>query len=366
MFFLSSATYSAEHILDAASWGNLAGVKAAIARGEDKDTKSSAPFFVDGSVASVGFNKEGVLSYQQDAEWTALIHAAFNGYTNVVNYLLQIGAEPNVVDYNGVTALMYAIVKNDMKTAQIFVNYPKAINFREPRFSMMPLMWAMIHGDTNIVKLLLSKTTDVDTKDKDGWTALHYAVIHGRKDCVRTLVTHKANINAQDNDGKTPLMRASENGEEQIVRHLVENGAEVYKRNKEGKTALDYSKGKIGLKGLKIERIDKNTVLITDGFVYQRNMRVSFRQTIRITDIQGGKIRAKGAVLMGAESAVGSTWIFNKPGIVLHNGDYIYTSKLKDASIQFFQEGVVLKGFSIENPNEEGIKRVIAILQKKP
>jgi len=359
----SSVGYSAESIRDLASKGNLAGVKAAIARGENKDSKSSRPIF---SFGSVGFNKEGALSYQQDAEWTPLIHAAFKGHTNVVNYLLEIGADPNVVDYNGLTALMYAINKKDIKTVETFATYTNAINFKEPQFKMTPLMWAMVQGDINIVKSL-STTKTFNVQDVDGWTVLHYAVDRGRLDCVNLLLSsEQLDINTIDKVGKTSLMIASENGEAKIVQLLVKSGATLSARSNEGKTALDYAKGKLGLKGLKAEKINRDTVRIAEGFVYQRNMELSSGQSIRIMDIEGGIMRTEGTVAMGAESAVGTTWIFDKPSIILHNGDYIYKSKVKDATIKFTKEGVLLQGFSIENPHEDGIKKVIAILQGNP
>ena len=67
---------------------------------------------------------------------------------------------------------------------------------------------------------------------------------------------------------------------------------------------------------------------------------------------------------MGAESAVGVTWVFGKAGMVMENGGYLYTSTVKDATIEFTEEGAILTGFRIENPSDEGIKKVIPLLSK--
>lgn len=56
------------------------------------------------------------------------------------------------------------------------------------------------------------------------------------------------------------------------------------------------------------------------------------------------------------------TWVFTKPAFVLHNGDYIYTSHRTGAPIQFTKEGAIQNGFKIENPSEDGIRKVITLL----
>jgi len=56
VFLCGSAVYSQEHIRDAAGKGDLDGVEAAIARGEDKDSKSSKPFFMFASDSLQSFH----------------------------------------------------------------------------------------------------------------------------------------------------------------------------------------------------------------------------------------------------------------------------------------------------------------------
>ena len=59
-----------------------------------------------------------------------------------------------------------------------------------------------------IIEPLIAKGADVNAKDKDGGTPLHYAAKYGRKETVELLIAKGADLNAKDDDGKTPLDRA--------------------------------------------------------------------------------------------------------------------------------------------------------------
>jgi len=50
-------------------------------------------------------------------------------------------------------------------------------------------MWAILCGQQEIAQLLISKgLVDLNMKDKDGWTALHFAVDLGQDRVVMLLV----------------------------------------------------------------------------------------------------------------------------------------------------------------------------------
>lgn len=103
--------------------------------------------------------------------------------------------------------------------------------------------------------------------------------------------------------------------------------------------------------GLKYVRIDKETILITDGFFYKKNnSKLDYETTIHIKDVNNGIFQTEGVVPAGFDTAIGVTWIFDKPSISFHAGenDYKYTSKYKGAMIKFTEKGVLVKGFKID------------------
>ena len=64
-------------------------------------------------------------------------------------------------------------------------------------------------GDLHLLKVLTSRTCNVDVKDVNGCTPFHYACFHGHIDLATHLIhTLKCDPNVKDSDGKTPLHMA--------------------------------------------------------------------------------------------------------------------------------------------------------------
>ena len=60
-------------------------------------------------------------------------------------------------------------------------------------------------GDIWFVKRHLDKGSDVNAKDEDGMTPLHYAVEGGYNEIVELLIAEGADVNANSDNGGTPL-----------------------------------------------------------------------------------------------------------------------------------------------------------------
>lgn len=65
--------------------------------------------------------------------------------------------------------------------------------------------WAIDRGHLNIAKVLVDKNADVNAKDNEGQTPLHYAVVCDREAIAEFLVKQNANTAAKDEDGNSPL-----------------------------------------------------------------------------------------------------------------------------------------------------------------
>jgi len=56
-----------------------------------------------------------------------------------------------------------------------------------------------------VVEYLVNQRADINAKDENDWTPLHFAAQNIHLSVVEYLVNHKAEINAKDNKGITPL-----------------------------------------------------------------------------------------------------------------------------------------------------------------
>ncbi|EAX93180.1 hypothetical protein TVAG_233450 [Trichomonas vaginalis G3] len=89
------------------------------------------------------------------------------------------------------------------------------------------LHYAAEYDLKEIVELAMSRKLDINKKDDNGYTPLHYGVRTG-KDMVGLLISYGADVNAKTNRNQTPLILA--HGNKDIVEILVSHGAVVNKK----------------------------------------------------------------------------------------------------------------------------------------
>ena len=82
------------------------------------------------------------------------------------------------------------------------------------------------------MEVLIDHDANPDIPDLEAYTALHNAV--GAPDILKMLLTKSKNINAQNMDGESPLYLASDRGLAESALILLEYGADPNLPNKEG------------------------------------------------------------------------------------------------------------------------------------
>ncbi len=95
-------------------------------------------------------------------------------------------------------------------------------------------------GNIEAVKQHLAAGTDVNAKDKDGWTPLHPASYEGHQEIVELLIGKGADVNVKVEfgpfQGKTPLDSANNRGRTGIADLLRKHGGKTSEELKaEGK-----------------------------------------------------------------------------------------------------------------------------------
>jgi ankyrin repeat protein len=234
---------------------------------------------------------------------TPLMYAALYGDADEVRSLLQSGADPNLADTEGATALMWAA--HDLDKAKLLVDHGAQVNAQSSgkRTALLvasgkygnstvvklllehgadasahspglgvedtPLAEAAYVGDANIMKLLILHGEDAHAA---GAAALHNALLAGCKECSDLLISrltnedlgeaaaflsppngdarftvmlveHGADPNTKDPDGNSLLMLAAASDDVSVdaIKELLKHGAEVNAKNPQGHTALDYA-----------------------------------------------------------------------------------------------------------------------------
>ena len=108
-----------------------------------------------------------------------------------------------------------------------------------------PLHWACLTADPHQVRPLLLHNADCGARNRMGQTPLPYApnpLFHDRRvDVLARLIAKGADAQSADFSGVTPLHLAAKYGELQVVGTLLRYGANPEAVDKDGKTAMHYA-----------------------------------------------------------------------------------------------------------------------------
>jgi ankyrin repeat protein len=135
--------------------------------------------------------------------------------------------------------LLYrAIDKRDISKVEQMINIGADVNYEDPAQVLIPLQYAIFHGNQAIVDLLIRKGANINTKSLHGLTALHISVSENNKAVAELLIAAGADININNYEGMTPLHFAILLNRKDIVSLLVNKGAALNVRDKDGRTPL--------------------------------------------------------------------------------------------------------------------------------
>jgi ankyrin len=100
---------------------------------------------------------------------------------------------------------------------------------------------AVMKGDTQALRRLLSDKADVNAPQVDGATALHWAVYRDEVETVQLLIGAGADAKAANREGTTPLFMAALYGNPRMIDVLIKGGADPRQRGPNGETTLMYA-----------------------------------------------------------------------------------------------------------------------------
>ena len=159
---------------------------------------------------------------------SAVADRAQAGDREAVRALLKQAADVNASQPDGMTALHWAAMRNDVELATLLL-YAGANAKATTRInSYTPLLLAARNGNAAVMGPLLNAGADPNLPTANGTTPLMFAAAAGSADAVRLLLDGGAEPNAKETyRGLTPIMFAAAADRSDVVDLLAERGADL-------------------------------------------------------------------------------------------------------------------------------------------
>ncbi|KAL4988309.1 hypothetical protein BDW68DRAFT_196812 [Aspergillus falconensis] len=172
---------------------------------------------------------------------TALMELVSVADMEATRKLLVHGADVNACStVNRLSSLGFAAIQGHEEILLLLLDYGADLELRD-RFGHSALQSACAENHLDCAALLLDRGANIEAVATDGRTPLILATVGGYLDIVRLLVERGANINAADSEDSTALMLAVTVQSEELVRFLLDMQADKERRDYMGRTALDIA-----------------------------------------------------------------------------------------------------------------------------
>ena len=190
-------------------------------------------------ISSFAYAMEKITQEEQKELNEALIKAVREVNIKETERLLDEGAEIDyqIVQYTACTPLIYAIIPGNLDMVRVLLDRNANVDLQDFK-DYTALTVAVKYDKVAIVRMLLDKGADVDLMTHRGATALLIATRNGYDTITEMLLYKNPNINHQDCSRRTALMNAVEHDNVAFVRMLLYMGANTDLRNSDGETAL--------------------------------------------------------------------------------------------------------------------------------
>ena len=170
--------------------------------------------------------KTSVTTEWKDSSSPPLHQVARSGDLDIVEYLVnEVGCDVNSLDSEAYTPLHRAIEYGHLPIVQYLLSQPQCnCETRSNNCGMYPLHHAAWLGYLDIIKTLVGRDCDINVKDENNLTPLHYSCGCGHLPVVIYLTNHpQCVISSKDKRGRVPLHIAAECGQLHIAKFLIED-----------------------------------------------------------------------------------------------------------------------------------------------
>jgi ankyrin repeat protein len=162
---------------------------------------------------------------------------ALDADSEAVRAILPLGGPGMQITSGGTTPLMFAVVIGDAEMVRLLLK--KGAKLEATNHTLdRAVHFAAWGGHSGILRPLLEQGAGVDPMDRWLSTPLHYAALLGRSEAIKLLLEAGADMEAMDEAGFTPLLNAAEHDQLETVKYLLEQGASRRAKTSFGKGPL--------------------------------------------------------------------------------------------------------------------------------
>jgi ankyrin repeat protein len=163
---------------------------------------------------------------KQDPDGDTALHIAArsNKYRKAVQYLCEEGADTTVKNNDGETALHGAARFGRVRIARCLIQGRAETNAMD-KFGDTPLHNAASQGDNRMVDCLLQNACNINAVNMRSQTPLHFAVVARSESTAAKLAAHgKSDLDIKDENGDTVLHYAAHYGLVSLVQRFLRYG----------------------------------------------------------------------------------------------------------------------------------------------
>ncbi|KAF3707268.1 Histone-lysine N-methyltransferase EHMT2 [Channa argus] len=153
--------------------------------------------------------QNGACVYHAEEDgYTGLHHAAKLGNLEIVSMLLETGqVDVNAQDNGGWTPIIWAAEHKHVEVIQALLNRGADVTINDKELNVC-LHWAAYAGNVDIAELVLNAGCFLSSVNMHGDTPLHIAAREGYLECVTLFLSRGADIDIVNREGDTPLTLA--------------------------------------------------------------------------------------------------------------------------------------------------------------
>ena len=173
---------------------------------------------------------------------TALMLASKKGNVDAMNVLINAGANMAIKDADGDTWIHYAIYGDcEKEVLQSITDLGADVNATNNE-NVTALMLASKKGNVDAMNVLINAGANMAIKDADGDTWIHYAIYGDcEKEVLQSITDLGVDVNAANNKNVTALMLASKKGNVDAMNVLINEGANITVKDVDGNTWIHYA-----------------------------------------------------------------------------------------------------------------------------